>query len=181
MTPMLSVVRTTILMQCFHKAIQCGILRYLILTIVLTACSGPAFLKDLRPTPPDVAALELNILQLVNDYRKTQGLNALREEAVITQQCRWHSKSMARRGEPNHGRFDLRVQEIEKTILCASAKENVAAVMGRNDIAAAALEGWLKSDEHRETILGPFDLTGVGAARDSSGTYYFTQIFVLSR
>ena len=168
-------------MDPFRKRMPSRMLQYLILAIALTACSGPAFLKDLSPTPPDITALEQNVLQLVNDYRKTQGLNALREEVAITQQCRWHSKSMARRGEPNHGRFDLRVQEIEKTILCASAKENVAAVMGRNDIAAAALEGWLQSDEHREAILGPFDLTGVGAARDSSGTYYFTQIIVLSR
>jgi uncharacterized protein YkwD len=88
---------------------------------------------------------------------------------------------MARSGEAFHGRLDLRVRQIEKTILCASVKENVATVMGRRDIAAAALEGWLKSAEHRETILGPFDLTGVGVARDSSGTYYITQMFIVTR
>jgi len=175
------VLRRQIRMHPFNNGMSSRMLHYLILAIALIACSAPPILRDFSQSPPEIISLEENVLQVVNDYRKTQGLKALREEAAITQPCRSHSKSMARRGEAFHGRLDLRVQQIEKTILCASVKENVATVMGRRDIAAAALEGWLKSAEHRETILGPFDLTGVGVARDSSGTYYITQMFIVTR
>jgi uncharacterized protein YkwD len=56
--------------------------------------------------------------------------------------------------------------------------ENVASNKGHDQPALQAVEGWLASRRHRSNIEGPYDLTGVGVARNAAGEVYFTQMFV---
>jgi uncharacterized protein YkwD len=43
---------------------------------------------------------------------------------------------------------------------------------------AAVMAGWMDSDGHRANILNcDFEAIGVGLARDSNGTAYWTQVF----
>jgi len=43
--------------------------------------------------------------------------------------------------------------------------------------AKQVVEEWLESSMHRQNIVGPYNVTGIGIAADRKGALYFTQIF----
>ena len=51
--------------------------------------------------------------------------------------------------------------------------------MGYQDPVSTAVDGWIKSDGHRQNMEGNYNLTGIGVAMNPQGEYYFTQIFIL--
>ncbi|MGA1825447.1 MAG: CAP domain-containing protein [bacterium] len=53
--------------------------------------------------------------------------------------------------------------------------------MGYSDPAGRVVERWLNSPGHKKNIEGNYNLTGIGVVQANNLTYYFTQIFVLSR
>ena len=88
---------------------------------------------------------------------------------------------MAAQKTISHSGFDWAARFLNDIVQYDYAAENLSTNWGFEDPADAALQGWIKSDKHRLTMLETFDLTGVGAARDSLGAFYFTQLFVRSR
>ncbi len=81
----------------------------------------------------------------------------------------------------SHQGFKQRVKVISRMIPYHSAAENVAYNQGYGDPDREAVQGWLKSTEHRINIEGQYDLTGIGIAKNAVGEYYFTQIFIRRR
>ncbi len=77
-----------------------------------------------------------------------------------------------------HSGFSERVKATG--LQFTSAAENVGQNQGFDDPAGQAVEGWLHSHGHRTNIEGRFNLTGVGVARSRNGTFFFTQIFMLT-
>jgi uncharacterized protein YkwD len=125
-----------------------------------------------------IAALEQSIHQKINAYRASRGLPALSLNATISNVARTHSQNMASGTVPfGHQGFNTRVQTLSKTFTFRSAGENVAFNFGFSDPVTTAVNGWLKSQGHLDNIIGAYNLTGVGVARNSKGEYYFTQIF----
>ena len=53
--------------------------------------------------------------------------------------------------------------------------------MGYSNPGEVAVEGWIKSPGHHKNMIGDYDLTGIGIAQNSEGTYYFNQIFIKTR
>ncbi|OWY64987.1 secretion protein [cyanobacterium TDX16] len=130
----------------------------------------------------DTSSIERAIFNRINQYRQGRGLAALTWDNSISNQARIHSQNMASGAVPfSHNGFQQRVQEISKVIPYAGAAENVAYNQGYADPAANAVQGWLNSSGHQRNIVGSYNLTGVGVARNSQGKYYFTQIFILRR
>jgi uncharacterized protein YkwD len=153
------------------------------LTSVQTADSAlrPAGRKlGRRAGMPTIASLEQSVLQQINQYRQQRGLPALRSNSTIAQQSRQHSQNMANSGVLSHNGFSGRVSTIGRTIRYRSAAENVAFNSGFSNPVAQAVNGWLNSPGHLQNIVGNFNLTGIGVARNSRGAYYFTQIFIRS-
>jgi uncharacterized protein YkwD len=134
------------------------------------------------PERPTVAAdaLELTTYELVNEHRRSRGLAPFAYDARIAAVARRHSEDMAAGRVPaGHEGFEGRQREISKRISWRSIAENV----GLNDYppsetVRAAVSGWMASRGHRERIVGRYDVTGVGIARDARGAHYYTQIFV---
>jgi uncharacterized protein YkwD len=116
--------------------------------------------------------------QLVNEFRKEQGLAPLVVSPFISAEARQHSIDMSRDGRISHNGFKQRVGKIQQKIPYRSAGENVAVNLGYKDPARAAVAGWKKSPDHRKNMLGNFSLTGIGIARGKNGSYFFTQIFI---
>jgi uncharacterized protein YkwD len=57
--------------------------------------------------------------------------------------------------------------------------ENIFRGQGLDDPADAAVEGWMKSPHHRETLLDPvLSLTGVGVAITRDTEYLITEVFI---
>jgi uncharacterized protein YkwD len=101
---------------------------------------------------------------------------------TISAQARLHSQAMADGSASfSHQGFDDRVELISQILSYRSAAENLAYNQGYSDPVDAAVQGWIKSEGHRRNMVGEFNLTGVGIARNGAGEYYFTQIFIRSR
>ena len=59
--------------------------------------------------------------------------------------------------------------------------ENVAYSTTQPNLAGAIVDGWLRSEHHREAILGPYSSTGIAVSRSRDGRYFITQIFVAEK
>jgi uncharacterized protein YkwD len=140
----------------------------------------------LREAPPPVQShaapyseLVMSIHQQVNDLRRAQRLKPLTLNPVLSVQAKEHSVDMARNGSTvSHRGFAERLREIQKKLPYRAGAENVAANMGYENPAREAVESWKNSQGHRNNMLGDYDLTGIGVARNAQGHYFFTQIFL---
>jgi uncharacterized protein YkwD len=121
---------------------------------------------------------ELAILDRVNAYRKSQNLPPLTLDPVISAQAKAHSEKMARVGKIGHEGFNDRVQSVAKEIVYRSAAENVGYSVGYAQPEAIAVEDWINSPGHQKNMVGRYDLTGIGMAKNAQGETYFTQIFI---
>lgn len=139
------------------------------------ACAG-LFGPTVSDTP---AELEQKIYNLLNDHRRSIGAKELVWSEVIAEQARLHSQDMAAGKVPvGHDGFEGRVAVIAKTIPWQSAAEVAAMVPS----AAAAVDGWVGSPEHRPLVEGDYDWTGVGVVKSRAGaSLHATQIFIKQR
>jgi uncharacterized protein YkwD len=121
--------------------------------------------------------LEGEILFHVNKYRRSKGLSKLQMNPVITTEAEKHSSNMAsKRSGFSHAGFSSRVKRISNQLGSVSGSaENVA--FGYTS-AKDVVNGWLHSPGHKKNIEGSFKLTGIGVAKDRTGTLFFTQLFV---
>ena len=127
----------------------------------------------------DESALVRQVHQQVNEYRKSLNLPPLTLNTEISQQAMEHSKNMAQKVVKfSHEGFDGRIKAL-KNISYRSAAENVGYNQGYQDPAQQAVEGWIKSEGHRQNMTGNYNLTGIGIAKNQQEEYYFTQIFIL--
>ncbi len=131
-----------------------------------------------------MSRVESQIFHLINEHRATLQLPPLRLASSITSQARTYSQSMADSPVPHldtnsTGQKD-RFNAVAKAIPHTSCKENVGYVdpYYSQDPASTLMKAWLHNPEKRALIEGPYNLTGISAARDERGAYYVTQIFV---
>ncbi len=127
----------------------------------------------------DVAAMERSVHQQINQYRRSQGLPPLTLDSRISAIARVHSKKMADKQVAfGHSGSGSRYKEISKLISWRGVAENVAYNMGHQNPGNVAVNGWKKSPGHNRNMLGKYQVTGIGIAKNSKGEYYFTQLFV---
>ncbi len=117
------------------------------------------------------------ILVYVNQYRAQHGLPKLAMSPSISQQALQHSHDMAAHVVPfGHDGFNHRIQHLHQQIKqSSSGAENVAY---NYTTARIVVDGWIKSPAHRRNMLGHYNLTGIGIARDKTGKIYYTQLFL---
>jgi uncharacterized protein YkwD len=134
----------------------------------------------ISPSTPAVVlnSSELSILNRVNQYRQSQNLPPLTIDPIISAQAKAHSEKMARVGRIGHEGFNDRVQSVSKEIVYRSAAENVGYSVGYAQPEAIAVEDWIGSPGHQKNMVGRYDLTGIGSAKNAKGETYFTQIFI---
>lgn len=145
--------------------------------------SSPNSSKVSNPTNSNsLIILEQATHQQINQYRQSQNLPPLLLDARISDEARQFSQKMAKKEAPfSHDGFDGRVKGIGKSIRFQSVGENLAFNMGYSDPVTVAVQGWIKSPGHRKNMVGDFELTGIGIAKNPKGEYYFTQLFVKKR
>jgi len=123
------------------------------------------------------AAMQKEILYLINKYRITHGMSMLKTNNLITKEATIHSREMAQHKLPfGHDKYDQRMGRLFKAINHSNGgAENVAY---NYKTAKIVVDGWLNSPGHRQNIRGSYNLTGIGIARDERGRIYYTQMFV---
>ena len=131
------------------------------------------------PDPSQYTSQEEEVLRLVNAERSKQGIKPLTMNWELSRVARLKSEDMAVKKyfdhqSPTYGSpFDMMKSF---GIKYQTAGENIA--MGQKT-PAAVMNGWMNSSGHRANILNAsYNQLGVGIATNSSGTLYWTQMFI---
>ncbi|KAB2869573.1 MAG: CAP domain-containing protein [Bacteroidales bacterium] len=150
-------------------------IRYFVLLSLVVFCFPSGLIAQGNT---DIAALELEVHNQINQYRVGKGLRELKPNNAIRNEALTHSKNMASGKVPfSHKGFDERFNKLATIFNISSGSENVA--NGPAD-AKTIVEGWLASPKHKENIEGDFNMTGIGIAQAKNGTFFYTQLFVKS-
>ena len=121
-----------------------------------------------------IKTIEDELLGIVNAHRESLGYSPLQYSAVAYQFASTHTDYMISQGNLSHDNFSARASDISSATDAEMVAENVA----KDYIdAAAALQGWLQSADHRNTIEGNFTHTAVSVKQDAEGTIFYTQLF----
>ncbi len=149
--------------------------------VCLLALCGCAFPPQQKHPETEFYRLEMQLYDLVNQYRREHGLPRLRYDHHLADIARGHSQAMAEaRTAFGHDGYEQRVEAVRLHFRSFTALgENLA----RNNWEASQSAyyvylGWLANRSHRNTIEGVFELTGVGVAQDSENVYYYTQLYL---
>ena len=143
----------------------------------LSSRQAPRVIQVAQSTTVNTNTLEQSILEKINQYRASKGLSKLTRNTKIDNQARMHSQNMANGKIPfSHQDFSNRVKSIGMAY--NGAAENIAYNQGYKDPATQAVQGWLKSQGHKQNIEGNYSQTGIGVAANSKGEIYFTEIFI---
>ncbi|HSQ58384.1 MAG TPA: CAP domain-containing protein [Gemmata sp.] len=136
-------------------------------------------------------AIELQIIQLVNSYRASNGLPALAVNARLNVAAQLHSVDMARIGSiygPNigmqHTLYGTTRPEVTDRLAAAGYDNWTTSYAWGENIAygytsaASVMTAWMNSPGHRANILNStFTEIGVSVWAGTDGTLYFTQDF----
>jgi uncharacterized protein YkwD len=133
-----------------------------------------------EPTEEQLRAFEARVVDLVNQEREQVGLPPLAWSEELTNAARRHSQDMATHNFAGHdgsdgSTIDTRIKDAGYQFL--ETGEDIAAGYSS---AEEAVNGWMISPPHRETILRP-TLTEIGVAVEFSANteykYYWTMDF----
>jgi uncharacterized protein YkwD len=118
------------------------------------------------------------VLRLVNVERDKAGCKALSSESHLVAAAQKHTDLQADQNTMSHqlpGEASMGDRVTAAGYKWRGLGENVAA--GYTS-AASVMDGWMNSPGHKANILNcNFEEIGVGLAKSSSGTQYWTQVF----
>ena len=127
----------------------------------------------------DFSSYQQQVLDLVNAERTKRGISALTLDSNLSSVATKKSQDMVNKNyfdhtSPTYGSpFDMMKQF---GISYSTAGENIAKGQKTPQEVVTA---WMNSEGHRKNILNPnFTNLGVGIAKDSKGTTYWTQMFI---
>ncbi|MEL6930088.1 MAG: CAP domain-containing protein [Cyanobacteria bacterium J06600_6] len=173
--------------------IKALVVKQLLLTAIVAAAVGNGSITSSTAVPlnsnsqmssaqADSAELDLVVQQIhesINQYRAEHNLPPLAMNAHVSRQAKIHSQEMAQEVVKfSHQGFKDRIKALEGQVIYLRAAENLAFNQGYQDPAQKAISGWLKSEGHHKNMIGDFNITGIGVAKNTEGEYYFTQIFI---
>lgn len=161
---------------------QVKILFALLFTIsTLTSCSSDSE-EVATPTANTTSqksyahnATELELLDLVNEYRVSKGLNALQIIEHISYESQAHNAYMIAINAVNHDGFDQRKSNLQQVLGAVKVGENVAYGFSSPQ---STLNAWIASDGHRANLEGDFTHFGLSIRQNAEGRNYYTNMFI---
>lgn len=145
----------------------------------LSPAPQPSVSLSTSPAPHSLEALEQQIYQQVNQYRRSRKLPPLQRSTYLNQQARLQSEQMASQNRLlGRDTFEDRQSAIANVMNFQSLTANVAMIQGNGDIAPLVLQSWLKDPQLSQNLKGDFELTGLGIGQSAQKNYFITQIFL---
>jgi uncharacterized protein YkwD len=146
----------------------------------LTSCSTDSVAEDTIdsievPVAPQAKQIEIEIMELINAHRITQGLSPLNDHNTVKAVAFTHTDYMIEENNVSHDNFFQRKQSLQANANANVVSENVA--YGFNS-AESVVNAWLNSPSHRENIEGNFTDFDISAEKNNEGKWYFTNIFI---
>lgn len=150
-----------------------------VLCLLFTSCSSEddgIYFDETANTKVEYSEIELEILELVNDYRISKGLISLDKLNIISAVAETHTAYMAEVDKISHDNFYERHQQLVENADAKLVGENVGYGFGT---AKGVFDAWLKSASHREIIEKQnYTHFGISTEKNLEGRNYFTQIFI---
>jgi len=145
-----------------------------------TSCSTDSSVEDEINSievlvAPQAKQIELEIMELINAYRITEGLNPLNEHTTVKAVAYTHTDYMIEVENVSHDNFFQRKQSLQTNADANVVSENVA--YGFNS-AESVVNAWLNSPSHKNNIEGNYTDFDVSAEQNNEGKWYFTNIFI---
>lgn len=155
----------------------------MVIALILNSCASDSI--DSVNTESDVSSVksinytysqaELETMQLINDYRVSVGLSALKAVDYISFKSQEHDEYMISKDVVNHDDFVARSENIIKALGAKKVAENVAY---NYNTPQAVLKAWLESEGHKQNIVGDYTHFGIAIKQDpENGRKYYTNIF----
>lgn len=127
------------------------------------------------PATPQAKLIEIEIMELINEYRINEGLTPLQNHNTVKAVASTHTDYMVEVSSVSHDNFFLRKQSLQANANANVVTENVAYGFYS---AGAVVNAWLNSPSHKDNIDGDFTDFEVSAEQDANGKWYFTNIFI---
>ena len=116
------------------------------------------------------------MVDVVNNYRVSQGLSALTLINHISYKSEEHNDYMIEKNVVNHDYFNQRASNIKSVLGAVTVGENIAYNFSTPN---SALHAWLQSPGHKENIEGDYTHFGVSISiNPANGKKYYTNIFM---
>ena len=124
----------------------------------------------------DYNETEAKLVTLINDYRVSQGLNALQVVNHISYKSQEHNEYMIDNNVVNHDYFEQRSNNIIHVLGAERVGENIA----YNYITPeSAMQAWMNSPGHKANLLGDYTHFGISVTVDPvTGRKYYTNMFM---
>jgi uncharacterized protein YkwD len=120
--------------------------------------------------------IELETMTIINDYRKSIGLNALEIINHVSYKSEEHDHYMIANNVVNHDAFVERSDNIIQALGALKVSENVAY---NYNSAQGVFDAWMNSPSHKQNIIGNFTHFGLAIKENPvNGRKYYTNIFV---
>lgn len=152
--------------------------------INIPSATGTPSVPSTPSTPSgstDITSLENEVVRLVNVERSKAGVPALVQNSEVGRVARIKSEDFVKNNyfshtSPTYGSpFDM-LKSFGITFTAAG--ENIAS---GQKTAADVMNSWMNSSGHKANILSStYNKIGVGVAKDSNGSIYWTQMFIKS-
>lgn len=159
--------------------------KLLLLTVVVLTISSCASeddgiyfdrVNEINEIKNEYSEIELEILDLINNYRLENGLTELEKLDYISTIAKTHTSYMIETGLVNHDNFPERNEKLVTQIGAKAVGENVAFGYCSS---TGVFEAWLKSEHHRAIIENnSYTHFGISTEKNIDGRYYFTQMFI---
>ncbi len=124
---------------------------------------------------PETKAIEIEILEIINNHRITMGLNALNSMSKIKAEAYSHTDYMIDNEQISHDNFMQRSTSLKNNPGAVNVGENVAYAYSS---AQSVVNAWLNSPGHKAVIEGDYTNFDISAEKDKNGKWYFTNIFI---
>ncbi len=124
----------------------------------------------------DYSTDELQLADLINNYRVTHGMNALEIINHISYKSFGHNKYMIENNVVNHDYFEERSNNIIQVLGAIRVGENIAYNFSTPN---SVLYAWLNSPGHKANLDGDYTHFGISITINSTtGKKYYTNMFM---
>ncbi|HUH27419.1 CAP domain-containing protein [Gelidibacter sp.] len=151
-----------------------------LMALLTFSCSTDEFQEDKidhaqLKNAPAPKLIELEILELINNYRIGMDLTPLNNLSIIKSVAFTHTDYMVSINQVNHNNFFQRKSSLVQNASATKVTENVAYAYST---AESVVNAWLSSPAHKANIEGDFTDFDISAEKNSEGKWYFTNIFI---
>ena len=151
-----------------------------LLAIMTFSCSSDTIEEDpinqtVLQKAPAPKLIEVEILELINNYRISMDLAPLHNLSIIKSVAFTHTDYMVSINQVSHDNFYKRKTSLVQNADAKKVSENVAYAYSS---AQSVVKAWLNSPSHKATIEGDFTDFDISAEKNSEGKWYFTNIFI---